>query len=188
MKVLWGERRPARGKYPSPCLPSAAQFCLQAPELAAAVGAILQRRACPAAVISSSILQAPESRPGIWPLHCVSQASAMISWVVFLGRFLSHSFWEIGPNWDARLLRRYRVCGRHQPALEHEGKADKIGMALIAGSLQCSCKHKGCSCETPRIEGVLFFVRLTNVNLKSGQTFGFKIRGFWIQNLSWIYW
>lgn len=124
--------------------------------------------ACPAAVISSSILQAPESRPGIWPLHCVSQASAMVSWVVFLGWFLSHSFWEIQPNWDARLLGRYRVCGRHQPALEHEGKADKIGMVLIAGSLQCSCKHKGCSCETPRIEGVLFFVRLTNVNLKSG--------------------
>lgn len=51
--------------------------------------------ACPAA-ISSSILQAPESRPGIWPLHCVSQPSAngqlsSVSWLVSLTQFLRNT-------------------------------------------------------------------------------------------------
>lgn len=33
------------------------------------------------------------------------------------------------------------MLGRHQPALEHEGKADRTTVALTAGSLQCSYKY-----------------------------------------------
>lgn len=33
------------------------------------------------------------------------------------------------------------MLGRHQPALEHEGKADGTGVVSTAGSLQCSYKY-----------------------------------------------
>lgn len=108
--------------------------------------------ACPAAVISSSILCVPESRPGIWPLHCVSQASAMVSWVVFLGRFFSHSFWEKQPKVRCQAAGEIQSVWEALASLGAEGKADKPGVVLIAGTLQCSYKQKGCSCHSPRIE------------------------------------
>lgn len=33
------------------------------------------------------------------------------------------------------------MLGRHQPALEHEGKADRTSVVLTAGSSQCSYKY-----------------------------------------------
>lgn len=124
--------------------------------------------ACPAAVISSSILRVPESRPGISPLHCVSQASAVASWVVFLGRFFSHNFWEIEPKV------RCQTAGEIQSAWEAAASPGAWGQSwqdwcgLDCRLVTVSYKHKGCSCDNPRTEEVLFFVRLINVSEKSG--------------------
>jgi len=44
-------------------------------------------------------------------------------------------------NRDAKLLVGCRVLGRHQPPLDHEGKADRTGVVSVAGSLQQSYKY-----------------------------------------------
>lgn len=127
-KCFRGERRPARGKHPSPCLPPAAQFFFF----------FTSTWACSCCWSSFTKLLVQLL---LFPYPCCGFQNPDLEfdhYTVFLKLWLwpaeqcflagfSHSTSnKYSLKWDAKLLVRYRVCGRHQPALEHRAKLTRL--------------------------------------------------------------
>lgn len=125
-KCFRGERRPARGKCPSPCLPSVAQFCFTSTWACSCCWSSFTKL-----LVQLLLFPYPCSgfqNPDLAFDHYTVFLKLLL-WSAeqcFLAGFSHITSEKYSQKWDAKLLVRHRVCGSHQPALEHGAKLTRL--------------------------------------------------------------